>query len=99
MAKIKQPIHNITALEREIYRLELESKKMEEKMSDRYEYLKDHFPVLVVGSFIQKSAAKSIKYTILQSIWKNEKVQESVHAVAENITERLASWIKRKFGG
>jgi hypothetical protein len=98
MAKIKQPIRNITALEREIYRLELEAKKMEEKMSDRYEYLKDHFPGLVVGSFIQQAAGKSIKYTILDSIWKNEKVQESVHAVAENITERVASWIKRKFG-
>jgi hypothetical protein len=99
MTNIKQPIRNITALEREIYRLELEAKKMEDKMSDNYAYLKDHFPGLVVGSFIQQAAAKSIKFTILDSVWKNEKVQESVHAVAENVTERLASWIKRKFGG
>jgi hypothetical protein len=99
MTNIKQPIRNITALEREIYHLELEAKKMEDKMSDNYAYLKDHFPGLVVGSFIQQAAAKSIKFTILDSVWKNEKVQESVHAVAENVTERLASWIKRKFGG
>lgn len=98
MPNIKQPIRNITALEREIYRLELEAKKMEEKMSNNYVYLKDHFPGLVVGSFIQQAAGKSIKYTILESVWKNEKVQESVHAVAENITERVASWIKRRFG-
>ena len=99
MSKINSPIRNITALEREIYRLELEAKKMEEKMNDNYTYLKNHFPGLLVGSFIQQAAGKSIKYTILESIWKNEKVQDSVHAVAENVTERLASWIKRKFGG
>ncbi len=98
MSKINSPIRNITALEREIYRLELDAKKMEEKMGDNYTYLKNHFPGLVVGSFIQQAAAKSIKYTILESIWKNEKVQDSVHAVAENVTERVASWIKRKFG-
>jgi len=99
MAKIKQPIRNMTALEREIYRLELEAKRMEDKIGDNYDYFKHHFPGLVVGSFIQHASGKSIKYTILESIWKNEKVQESVQAVAENITERVSTWIKRKFGG
>jgi hypothetical protein len=99
MTKLNKPIRNITALEREIYRLELEARKMEDKMGDNYQYLKSHFPGLLIGSVIQHSAGKSIKYTILDSIWKNEKVQESMHTVAENITERVAAWVKRKFGG
>jgi hypothetical protein len=93
-----KPIRNMTALEREIYRLELDARRMEDKIGDNYIYLKKHFPSLLAGSVIQQAAGKSIKYAILESVWNNEKVQEGVQSILANVSERLASWVKNKFG-
>ena len=96
--KIKKPIRNITSLEREIFRLELESRRLEDKIGDNYKYLKSNFPSLIAGSAFRYAAGKSVKWTILESIWKNEKVQDGVQSVVANITERLAGWVNKKFG-
>lgn len=97
--KIKKPIRNMTALEREIFRLELESRRMEDKIGDNFTYLKSNFPSLIAGSALHYAAGKSVKWTILESIWKNEKVQEGVQSVVANVSERFAAWVKKKFGG
>jgi hypothetical protein len=96
--KIKKPIRNITSLEREIYRLELESRRLEDKIGDNYKYLKSNFPSLIAGSAFRYATGKSVKWTILESIWKNEKVQDGVQSVVANVSERFAAWVKKKFG-
>jgi hypothetical protein len=98
MSRIKGPIRNLTALDKEIYRLQLESIKTEAKLGDNFKYLKHHFPEMALGSITQRFASRSLWLSVVELLFQNENLRSKMSKGAEWLAEKSSSWIKRKFG-
>ena len=98
MSKIKGPIRNLTALEKEIYRLELEANRTEGKLGDNFKYLKHHFPEMAIGSITQRFASRSLWVSVVELLFQNDHLRGKMGKGLEWLAEKSASWIKHKFG-
>jgi hypothetical protein len=86
MKKAKN-IHNLDTLEREIYRLQLEVKNMEQKFDRNFDHLQQNYSSMFMGSFFRrKKESDEGKSSFFDSFFKNE----NFHAAVSKITDRLA---------
>ncbi|MFN5333763.1 MAG: hypothetical protein ACK5BV_01075 [Bacteroidota bacterium] len=99
MSKIKGPVRNLTALDKEIYRLQLEAIKTEGKLGDNLKYVKHHFPEMVLGSITQRFASRSLWASVFDLMLQNDNLRSKMGKGAEWLATKSADWIKRKFGG
>jgi hypothetical protein len=97
MSKIKSPIRNLTALEKEIYRLQLDAIKMEDKLGDNFNYLKTHFPEMAIGSISQRFTSRSLWGYMAEVLLQNENVRQKMGKGMEWLADKSASWLKKKF--
>jgi hypothetical protein len=99
MSKIKGPIRNLTALDKEIYRLQLEAIKTEGKLGDNFKYVKRHFPEMVLGTITQRFASRSLWASVFDLMLQNENLRSKMGKGAEWLADKSTAWIKKKFGG
>lgn len=98
MSRIKGPIRNLTALDKEIYRLQLEAIKTEGRLGDNFNYLKHHFPEMVLGSITQRFASRSLWLSVVELLFQNDNLRGKMGKGVEWLAEKSTSWIKKKFG-
>jgi hypothetical protein len=97
MSKIKTPIRNLTALDKEIYRLQLDAIKLENKLGDNFKYFKNRFPELIIGSISQRFASRSLWSYMLELFLENEHIRSKMGKGMEWLAEKSTSWFKKKF--
>jgi len=87
MKKAKN-IHSLDSLEREIYRLKLEAKDLEDKMDYNFEQLQENFTSMAMNSLCGKKKNKEDgKDDLFGSFLKNEQL----NAVADKITDHIGN--------
>ena len=80
-------IHNLDTLEKEIYRLKLKAKNIEEKWDDNFEKLQHNYPSMFMNSFFQKKKEEKTNGNgFFTSFFKND----ALNAVANKVTDRMA---------
>ena len=98
MSKFKGPIKNLTALDKEIYRLQLEAIKAEGKLGDQYRHLKNHFPEMALGSLSQRFASRSLWVSLADMLLQHENIRSKMGKGMEWLASKTAAWAKKKFG-
>jgi|SRR6266496_4584204 len=95
MKKVKN-IRNLDSLEREIYRLKLETKNTEEKLDHNLEHLQENFSSMAMNSlFCKKKNKEEEKENHLGSFLKNEKLNIVVNKITDRIADRAAEGIDK----
>jgi len=95
MKKAKN-IHSLDSLEREIYRLKLEAKSIEDKMDHNFEHLQENFSSMTMNSFCSKRKNKEDgKDSLFGSFLKNEKLNSVADKITDHIANRAADGIDK----
>ncbi|MFI5129146.1 MAG: hypothetical protein ACHQFX_04115 [Chitinophagales bacterium] len=95
MKKAKN-IHSLDSLEREIYRLKLEVKSIEDRMDYNFEHLKENFSSMTMNSFSTKRKNKEDgKDSLFGSFLKNEKLNSFADKITHHIASRAADGIDK----
>lgn len=93
--KVKN-IHNLDSLECEIYRLQLEAKRIEEKLDHNLEHLHENFSSMAMNSFFCHKRNKiSEKDSLISEVLDNEKLNSVLGKVTDRMAERAAAGIDR----
>jgi hypothetical protein len=88
---MKNKIHNLDSLEKEIALLRLESKTIEDKLEKNISHLQQNFPTLLLNSFCQKkNDRESEKEGFLKSLFNNGRVNTIVNKLTDRIANRAA---------
>ena len=101
MKKTKK-IHGLDTLEREIYRLRLEAKNIEEKLDQNLDHLQENYWSMALNSF---SCSKNTKHNGENGFWKNftesEGFNSAINSIAGNVVEKAAEglngWMNKFF--
>jgi hypothetical protein len=89
--KNEYTIHNLDTLEKEIYRLKLELRLKEVKLTDNWEKLLSDFPEILTNSLLCRNSEKlNGKETFGQRIFNNEKRSAFVDRLVERFSDRIA---------
>jgi hypothetical protein len=84
-------IKNLESLEREIYRLQGKTRKMEDKLGDNFDYLQDNFSSLFMNSFFRgRSKDKGKENGESSSFFKN-KAGYFFEEVSDHIAGKVAN--------
>jgi hypothetical protein len=84
MKRSTRSIKNVAELDKEIYRLQLQAKNLEDKMDDKLKYLQQNYPGMIVNSVFPNK--ENITHRLAGSLLNNQKVQ----TVLEKLTDHLA---------
>ena len=88
-------IHNLDTLEREIYRLKLEAKNIEEKLDRNLDHLQDNCFSMTMNSVFGKSRQHDeSKGGFFDSFLKNESFNAAINKMTENIADKAATGIE-----
>src|SRR6185503_2802722 len=95
MKKAKN-IHSLDSLEREIYRLKLEAKSIEEKLDHNFEHLQENFSSITMNSFCSKKKNKeNEKDGLFGSFLKSEKLNTVADKITDHVANRAAEGIDK----
>ncbi|MEI9908206.1 MAG: hypothetical protein WDO71_00135 [Bacteroidota bacterium] len=93
MKKAKN-IHSIDSLEREIYRLQVEAKSIEEKLDGSIDYLQRNYSAMFVNSiFAMRKDKEEGKSGFFDSFFKNEHFNAAVNKITDRIADRAGEGI------
>jgi len=95
--KMKQAenIHNLDTLEKEIYRLKLKAKNIEEKWDDNFEKLQHNYPSMFMNSFfLKKNEKKTNGNGFFTSFFKNDALNTVLNKVTDRVADRAAEGIE-----
>jgi hypothetical protein len=91
-------IHNLDTLEKEIYRLKLEARLKEVKLTDNWEKLFADFPEILTNSlFCRNREKENGKETFGQRLFNNEKRSAFVDRIVDKFSDSLADKIDELF--
>ena len=95
MKKVKS-IHNLDSLEKEIYRLQLEVKHVEEKLDHNLDHLHENFSSIAMNSFFcSKKNKSSEKDSLFSEVLNNEKLNSVLGKVTDRMAERAADGVAK----
>lgn len=88
-------IHSLDTLEKEIYRLKLYSRKLEDRMDNNLDYLKDNYGRMAKNSiFSRKDGVKeTITEGITGSFLKNERLQQAIDKIVNHLVDKATDGI------
>jgi hypothetical protein len=93
MKKAKN-IHNLDTLDKEIYRLKLEAKNIEDKLDDNFEKLRHNWFSMSMNSiFHKKKNEESSKSHFFDSFFKNDGFNAVVNKITDHIANRASDGI------
>lgn len=100
MAKAYPEIHNLESLDREIYHLQLEARKLEDQLDQNIDYLQENYGKLLRRSLFNKAASAtehsgSFRGQLFHSFMQNEKVQGVLEKVLETVGNKLAEFVDK----
>ena len=95
--KKKDAIHNLDTLERELYRLKLEARLKEVKLSDNWEQLLRDFPEIMTNSILCKKAEQNGKETPGQKVFNNERRTAFFDRIVEKFYDRITEMLDELF--
>ncbi len=94
MKKI-QNIRNLDTLEKEIYRLKLEARSLEDKFDRNMDHLENEFPSMAMNSIFGKCAGeRSHKKNFFDSLFDSSKFSEGMNRIRDEIASRAADGIE-----
>ena len=93
-------INNIDTLEREIYRLKLEARNIEDKMAKSLDHLQQNYLSMTMNSaFCKKESKKNGESGFWKSFVKNEGFTSAMNSIAGAISakavEGLGEWVNQ----
>lgn len=100
MAKAFASIHSLDSLDREIYHLQLEARKLEDRMDSQLDYLQNNYGKLLRRSLFNKAASatehsESIPGQILHGFVQNEKVQGTLNKLMDLLAGKVTEWVDK----
>lgn len=101
MARLRKPVHSLTALDKEIYRLRLHAQKQEKQFDANASFLKENFGNMVYNSIFKRhydSGTALLKSKVAEGIWNNEKLQQSIGKLIDHLLNKMADGIDRLSG-
>jgi hypothetical protein len=85
-------INDLVSLEKEIYRLKLESKMTEARFDKNLEFLKKNYPQMIFNSVLSRNS----NYRFKQNLFRNEMLNNIVSNVTDHIAEYATAGIREK---
>lgn len=88
-------IHNLDTLEKEIYRLKLHSKKLEDNMDDNFNHLREHYGRMARNSFFSKkdNLKDALGAGIAGTFFRNERLQQVIDKIVNHLAEKATEGI------
>lgn len=84
-------IKNLDTLEKEIYRLKLEAKQIEEKLDQNLDYLQENFSSMTMNSFFHKKKhTENGKTGFFDSAFKNDTFNTAIGKITDRIAVKAA---------
>ena len=88
-------INSLESLDREISRLRVRTKELEKDLDGKLDYLQDNYSSILMKSFLPVIIQKSgIAGGILQFVFQNERLQDSVLKLAERVFNRVSDGVE-----
>lgn len=89
-------IHNLDSLEKEIYRLKLHSRKLEDKMDENFTHLKENYGRMARNSVFGKkdgSMKDALGAGISGAFFRNERLQQAIDKIVGHLVEKATEGI------
>lgn len=87
-------IKNLDNLEKEIYRLKLKSRQLEDRFDSNLEHLQNNYGSMIRNSIFQsKKESQPVSSSILDSVVNNEKLQNALNRIVNHLAEKAADGI------
>lgn len=85
-------IHNLDSLEKEIYRLKMHSKKLEDKMDENFIHLKENYGRMARNSvFGKKETTKdALGAGISGAFFRSERLQQVIDKIVNHLVDKAA---------
>ena len=94
MKKAKN-IHNLDTLEREIYRLRLEAKNIEEKLDRNLDHLQANYYSMTMNSIFGKSKQSDEgKSSFFDAFLKSESFNAAINKMTESVANKAAAGVE-----
>lgn len=88
-------IHNLDTLEKEILRLRLKAKTLEQEIGKNMDYLQDNYADMLLHSFTKTKKGQAYeKYTVLDSLLKNERLNATLNTLTQHIADKASEHIE-----
>jgi hypothetical protein len=87
-------IHNLSTLKMEIYRLELEAKRLEDKLDDNLEHLRKNYFSMSMNSIFDRGPSSEGKSGFFDAFFKNESFRSAVNKATDHIASQAAERIE-----
>lgn len=95
--KRKDTIHNLDTLEKEIYRLKLEARLKEVRLTENWEQLLRDFPEVLTNSFFCRKKENENGKTPGQKLFNNERRSAFMDKLFEKFSDRLTEKLDELF--
>jgi hypothetical protein len=90
---MKNDIHNLDTLDKEIYRQQLVLKESSKKMEDDLAYVRDNFFTLAKNSIKKERKKEEGGSSLFDRLLRNDHVQEVVSGITDRITDHASKAI------
>ncbi|MDP4261304.1 MAG: hypothetical protein Q8941_02125 [Bacteroidota bacterium] len=87
-------IHNLDTLEREMYRLKLEARNIEEKLDHNLDHLQENYFSMTMNSIFRNKKEGEGKAGFFESFFKSESFNAAVNKITEHIVDKAAAGIE-----
>ncbi|MBS1917808.1 MAG: hypothetical protein JST87_16165 [Bacteroidetes bacterium] len=90
----EKKFQNIQALEKEIRKLRLRAKQMENEFDDNFSHLQENYLPMALNSVLPKKIAyKGIPATIISLLLDNERFRNTVIKLSEEVIDRVSDGV------
>lgn len=94
MTKARRKINNLQSLDKEIYRLKLEAKRLEEKLDGNFDHLQEDFFSMAFNSFLHRRWYKeSWSTNIVAGLLNNERLQNALSKLLSYVADKTGEGI------
>lgn len=88
------PIKNLDTIEKEIYRLRLKAKNLEQKFDNQFENLHDNYSSLLLNTFLKRKKPREENAAENKSILSIEKLESAFTRIADHLIDKAADSIE-----
>lgn len=88
------PIKNLDTLEKEIYRLKLKARTLEDHFDDNLDHLQHNYGSMIRNSiFHSKKESQQKHATLVDTVLQNERLQEALDRMVNHLADKAAEGI------
>jgi len=95
MALEKGKITSLSSLDREIYRLQLHARALEEEIDGKFNHLQENYSSMMIKSMLPAIQRKTgIPSGVLQVLAQNQRLQDVFGTLAERLVDKVADGVE-----